>query len=434
MDTTPKGNRLHVAIFGRTNVGKSSVLNYILGQDLAITSPVAGTTTDVVEKAAELLPLGPVLFHDTAGLDDTSSLAKLRVQKTEGVFNRADVVLLVTEAEQWSSYEEAVLQKAQQKRIPVIAVVNKIDLDAPSSLFLEKLRNLAGWVVPLSTQNEAGRNMAIDLLKRYLIEAAPDDFMAPPSLVGDLLPPEGLVLLVIPIDMEAPKGRLILPEVQTIRDALDSDAAALIVKEHQLASVLKRLNRLPDLAVCDSQAIRQVAAEVPMEVPCTTFSILFARQKGNLNAAAEGAAVIKTLRPGDKVLIAESCSHHPLQDDIGRAKIPRWLREYVGGDLAIDVSAGRDYPKDLEKYRLVIHCGGCMLNRREMLSRIQSAKEAGVPITNYGLAISLTQGLIRRVLIALPRGPAGLRPENRGTASGRTWAPFLKWPPAGRDQ
>lgn len=180
MDSTPKGNRLHVAIFGRTNVGKSSVLNYILGQDLAITSPVAGTTTDVVEKAAELLPLGPVLFHDTAGLDDTSSLAKLRVQKTEGVFNRADVVLLVTEAEKWSSYEEAVLQKAQQKQIPVIAVVNKIDLDAPSSLFLNKLKNLTGWVVPLSTKDESGRDMVIDLLKRYLIEAAPDDFMAPP--------------------------------------------------------------------------------------------------------------------------------------------------------------------------------------------------------------------------------------------------------------
>jgi [FeFe] hydrogenase H-cluster maturation GTPase HydF len=424
MDTTPKGNRLHVAIFGRTNVGKSSLLNYILGQDLAITSPEPGTTTDVVEKAAELLPLGPVLFLDTAGLDDTSSLAKLRVQKTEGVFNRADVILLVTEAEKWSSYEEAVLQKAQQKKIPVISVVNKVDLDTPSSTFLDNLKGMTGWVVPLSTKNAPGRNIAIDLLKRYLIEAAPDDFMAAPSLVGDLLPPGGLALLIIPIDMEAPKGRLILPEVQTIRDALDNDAAALIVKEHQLAATLQTLKRLPDLAVCDSQAILQVAAEVPEEVPCTTFSILFARQKGNLAAAAEGAAVIKTLRPGDRVLIAEACSHHPLQDDIGRAKIPRWLKEYVGGDLEIDVSAGRDYPKDLEKYRLVIHCGGCMLNRREMLSRIQLAKEANVPITNYGMAISLTQGLIRRVLkpfpaalLAFDRKNADLSPQEQGPIS-----------------
>jgi len=402
MNTTPKANRLHVAIFGRTNVGKSSLLNYFLGQDLAVTSPEPGTTTDVVERAVELLPLGPVLFLDTPGLDDTSSLAQLRIRKTESIFHRADVILLVTEAGKWSSYEENVLQKAKQKEIPLISIINKIDLEAPTTSFYERLTSMTGRVVLLSTRNEAERNNAIDLLKRYLIEVAPDDFMETPSLVKDLLPPEGLALLIVPIDMEAPKGRLILPEVQTIRDTLDNDAAALVVKEHQLAAILRNLKRLPDLAICDSQAIRQVAAEVPLEVPCTTFSILFARQKGNLTAAAEGAAVITTLRPGDRILIAESCSHHPLQDDIGRAKIPRWLKEYVGGDLAIDVSAGRDYPKDLDQYRLVIHCGGCMLNRREMLSRIQKAKEADVPITNYGMVISLTQGVIRRVLSPFP--------------------------------
>ncbi len=402
MNTTPKANRLHVAIFGRTNVGKSSLLNYFLGQDLAVTSPEPGTTTDVVERAVELLPLGPVLFLDTPGLDDTSSLAQLRIRKTESIFHRADVILLVTEAGKWSSYEENVLQKAKQKEIPLISIINKIDLEAPTTSFYERLSSMTGRVVLLSTRNEAERNNAIDLLKRYLIEVAPDDFMETPSLVKDLLPPEGLALLIVPIDMEAPKGRLILPEVQTIRDTLDNNAAALVVKEHQLAAILRNLKRLPDLAICDSQAIRQVAAEVPLEVPCTTFSILFARQKGNLTAAAEGAAVITTLRPGDRILIAESCSHHPLQDDIGRAKIPRWLKEYVGGDLAIDVSAGRDYPKDLDQYRLVIHCGGCMLNRREMLSRIQKAKEADVPITNYGMVISLTQGVIRRVLSPFP--------------------------------
>ena len=402
MDATPKGNRLHIAIFGRTNVGKSSLLNYLLGQDLAITSPVAGTTTDVVEKAAELLPLGPVLFLDTAGLDDTSTLAELRLRKTEGVFKRADVILLVTEPGQWSRYEEEVRAAAEKQKTPLIAVVNKIDLETPSPAFIAELTTKVSHVVALSTTRGEGREAAISQLKRYLIEVAPDDFMAMPALLGDLLPAGGLALLVVPIDLQAPKGRLILPQVQAIRDALDNDAAALVVKEREVAAMLDNLKQLPDLAVCDSQAILKVSADVPSQVPCTTFSILFARQKGNLAAAAEGAAVIETLRPGDRVLVAESCSHHPLQDDIGRVKIPRWLRQYVGGELHVDVSAGRDYPENLERYRLIIHCGGCMLNRREMLNRIQMAREAGVPITNYGLAISYTQGVIRRVLAPFP--------------------------------
>ena len=402
MDATPKGNRLHIAIFGRTNVGKSSLLNYILGQDLAITSPVAGTTTDVVEKAVELLPLGPVLFLDTAGLDDTSALAAQRIRKTSGIFNRADVILLVTEPGRWSRYEEQVIAQAAEKKIPLIAVVNKIDLAPPSDAFLQEISAKAGRVVTLSATGPDGREEAIGLIKRYLIEVAPDDFMAVPGLLGDLLPSKGLVLMVVPIDIEAPKGRLILPQVQAIRDALDSDAAALVVKETGLLDAMGSLSRLPDLCVCDSQAIRKVAAEVPPEVPCTTFSILFARQKGNLAAAAEGAAAIASLRPGDKVLIAEACSHHPLQDDIGRVKIPRWLRQSVGGELDVEVTAGRDYPEDLSRYRLIIHCGGCMLNRREMLSRMQAAREAHIPITNYGLAISHTQGVIRRVLSPFP--------------------------------
>jgi [FeFe] hydrogenase H-cluster maturation GTPase HydF len=239
-------------------------------------------------------------------------------------------------------------------------------------------------------------------LKRHLIEMAPDDVIETPTLIGDLLPPGGLALLVVPIDMQAPKGRLILPQVQTIRDALDNDASALIVKERELASTLTYLNRKPDLAVCDSQVILKVSADLPRDIPCTTFSILFARQKGNLTVAAAGAAAIEILRPGDRVLIAEACSHHPLQDDIGRVKIPRWLSQYVGGELKIDFSAGRDYPEGLDQYRLIIHCGGCMLTRREMLARLQKAKEASVPVTNYGLAISFTQGVIRRVLSPFP--------------------------------
>ncbi len=402
MDSTPKGNRLHVAIFGRTNVGKSSLLNYLIGQEIAITSPVAGTTTDVVEKAAELLPLGPVLFLDTAGLDDTSELAVPRLKKTEKIFDRADCILLVTEADAWTGYEEDVLSEAEKRKIPVLLIVNKTDLRTPSPVFLEQLQKKTGRVFSVSCRDVSARDAALEVLKRHLIEMAPDDFIETPSLVGDLLPPGGIAVLIVPIDLQAPKGRLILPQVQTIRDALDNDAAALIVKERELADALSLLNRRPDIAVCDSQAILKVSADVPKEIPCTTFSILFARQKGDLSIAAAGAAVIETLRPGDKVLIAEACSHHPLQDDIGRIKIPRWLRQYVGGELQVDVSAGRDYPENLAEYRLIIHCGGCMLTRREMLGRLHKAGVAGIPVTNYGLAISFTQGVIRRVLSPFP--------------------------------
>ncbi|MEN6317895.1 MAG: [FeFe] hydrogenase H-cluster maturation GTPase HydF [Syntrophaceae bacterium] len=402
MDTTPKGNRLHIGIFGRTNVGKSSLMNLIVGQDIAITSPVAGTTTDIVEKAVELLPLGPVLFLDTAGLDDISTLSSLRLKKTQKVYDRADVILLVTEHEIWSDYEEAVLIEAGKHTIPIIIVINKIDLQPPSEGFIRQLKKRSEHVIPLSSIDWDERDRSVESLKRYLIEISPDDFIQTPSLIGDLLPPGGLAVLVVPIDLQAPKGRLILPQVQTIRDALDCDAAVLIVKERELSSSLATMNRLPDIVVCDSQAILKVSADVPCSVPCTTFSILFARQKGDIVSAAAGVTRIEELLPGDKILIAEACSHHPLQDDIGRVKIPRWLRQYVGAEIEVDVSAGRDYPDNLNDYKLIIHCGACMLNRREMLNRIQRAKEARVPITNYGIAISFLQGVARRTLSPFP--------------------------------
>lgn len=402
MDTTPKGNRLHIALLGRTNVGKSSFLNMLAGQDVAITSPVAGTTTDVVEKAMELLPLGPVLFLDTAGLDDVSELSALRLRKTEKIFDRADVAVLVTEADAWGSYEEEVLAEMEKRKIPVIVVINKIDLHRPSEHFLNDLNGKTAHLVTVSSLDADRRNSYLDSLKRHLLEVAPDDFVQPPSLVGDLLPPGGLAVLVVPIDLQAPKGRLILPQVQTIRDALDNDAAVLIVKERELPSTLTLLNRPPDVVICDSQAILKVSADVAPAIPLTTFSILFARQKGDLATAAEGAAHIETLQSGDQVLIAEACSHHPLQDDIGRVKIPRWLKQYVGGDIRTDVSAGRDYPTNLQEYKMIIHCGACMLTRREMLSRMQQAREAHVPVTNYGLAISFTQGVARRTLSPFP--------------------------------
>jgi [FeFe] hydrogenase H-cluster maturation GTPase HydF len=402
MDNTPKGNRLHIALLGRTNVGKSSLLNLMLGQDIAITSPIAGTTTDVVEKAMELLPLGPVLFLDTAGLDDLSELSGARLKKTAKVFDRADVIILVTEAETWTDFEEAVLTEAQNRKIPMLVVINKIDLLKPSAEHLKFLQSKSGWILTVSCNDETKRQSYLEALKQQLLEVAPADFVGNPSLIGDLLPPGGLAVLVVPIDLQAPKGRLILPQVQTIRDVLDCDAMTLVVKERELAAALTNLKSPPAIVVTDSQAILKVTADVPKEIPVTTFSILFARQKADLSIMARGAAAIDNLQSGDRILIAEACSHHSLEDDIGRVKIPRWLRQYVGGDLQIDTSAGRDYPDDLKKYKLILHCGACMMNRREMLNRLRKANEAGVPVTNYGIAISFLQGVIKRSLAPFP--------------------------------
>jgi [FeFe] hydrogenase H-cluster maturation GTPase HydF len=402
MDNTPKGNRLHIALMGRTNVGKSSLLNLMLGQDIAITSPVAGTTTDIVEKAMELLPLGPVLFMDTAGLDDISELSGARLKKTTKVFDRTDVIILVTESDTWTDYEESVLKKSKTRKIPILVVINKIDLHKPSIDHLKFLQSKSDRILKVSCSDETKRQNYLEALKQQLLEVAPADFVGTPSLIGDLLPPGGLAVLVVPIDLQAPKGRLILPQVQTIRDALDNDAMTLVVKERELAAALTNLKNPPAIVVTDSQAILKVTADVPINIPVTTFSILFARQKSDLTVMARGAAAIENLKPGDSVLIAEACSHHALEDDIGRVKIPRWLRQYVGGDLQIDTSTGRDYPDDLKKYKLIIHCGACMINRREMLTRLQKAQKADVPITNYGIAISFLQGVLKRSLAPFP--------------------------------
>jgi [FeFe] hydrogenase H-cluster maturation GTPase HydF len=402
MQETPKANRLNIAIFGRTNVGKSSLMNMLIGQDYAITSPVAGTTTDVVEKACELLPLGPVLFLDTAGVDDISELAQLRLNKTRKIYDRADVILLVTEPDAWTAFEDEVLLKAGENKIPVIVIINKTDLVKPELGFLENIRGKNSRVVEVSSIGSYDRDVYVNAVKQQLIDVAPDDFIEPPRLIGDLVNPGGIAVLVVPIDLQAPKGRLILPQVQTIRDTLDNDAAAFVVKERELSAMLSKLNRKPDVVVTDSQAILKVSADVPRDIRLTTFSILFARQKGDLSIAAQGAAEIDKLKPGDRVLIAEACTHHALEDDIGRVKIPRWLRQYLGFDVKADAYAGRDYPDNLSEYKMIIHCGGCMLTRREMMSRIQKAHQAGVAITNYGVAISFLQGVIRRSLEPFP--------------------------------
>lgn len=402
MKKTPKSLRLQIGLFGRTNVGKSSFLNLLAGQDVSVTSDVPGTTTDVVEKSMELLPLGPVTFLDTGGLDDDSELGELRIKRTQKIYRRADVIVLLTEAGKWNGFETQVVEQSQQQKTPLIVVVNKIDRQEPEQSFLQKLQQVTPYVMSSSCRQEAQRERYLNDFKQHLLATCPKDFLEPPSLIGDLLPSGGLAVLVMPIDLQAPKGRLILPQVQTIRDALDNDAATLVVKEREYAYTLSLLKRPPDLVVCDSQVVMKMVADTPKEIQCTTFSILFARYKGDLLENVRGAAALEALEPGDRVLIAEACSHHALEDDIGRVKIPRWLRQYVGGHLDIDSCSGRDYPENLTDYKLVIHCGGCMLTRREMLSRMHLAGQSDVPVVNYGVCISTLQGVLERALSPFP--------------------------------
>jgi [FeFe] hydrogenase H-cluster maturation GTPase HydF len=374
----------------------------IAAQDVAVTSPVAGTTTDVVEKAMELLPIGPVMFLDTAGIDDKSELSEARIRKTNAALERAEVCVLITEAGIWSEFEERISSEASVHNIPLIVIVNKADKLPVTQEFLEKVKKKTDKYVICSSIDMSNRQSYVMDFKQKLIEAVPEEMLRQPSLVGDLLSPGDIAVLIVPIDLQAPKGRLILPQVQAIRDALDNDAATLVVKEREYASVLQSLKNPPGLVVCDSQVVLKMVADTPAEIPCTTFSILFARFKGDLCEEVRGAAAIDTLSTGDKVLIAEACTHHAAEDDIGRVKIPRWLRQYCGEELQIDVCSGRDYPENLSQYKLIIHCGACMLTRREMLVRIQKAKQAGVAITNYGVAISFLQGVLQRVLSPFP--------------------------------
>ena len=403
MKNTPKGNRLHLGIFGRTNVGKSSFLNVLAGQDIAITSPVSGTTTDVVEKNMELLPIGPVVILDTAGLDDTSMLSKKRIEKTKKILKRSDIIILVTEPNTWTDFEENILNEAKAENTPVIIIVNKIDIEIPTDSFIDTIRKKNGeHYLLMSCVLIDKYDSYINNLKQMLQDVLPGEFINPPPLVGDLINPGGIAVLVVPIDLQAPKGRLILPQVQTIRDILDNDGATIVVKERELKNVLDNMKIKPDIVIGDSQIVLKMCADVPNDIKCTTFSILFARLKGDLVESARGAAYLEKLMPGDKVLIAEACSHHPLEDDIGRVKIPRWIRQYVGADIEIDSFAGHDYPDNLNEYSAIVHCGGCMITRKEMLNRIKYAKYSHVPITNYGVAISFLHGVLRRTLAPFP--------------------------------
>jgi len=409
MRSTPKGFRLHIGIFGRRNVGKSSLLNAMTRQAVSIVSDVAGTTTDPVEKPMELLPIGPVLFIDTAGIDDVGALGRMRVEKTRQVFDRTDVGVVVAEAGHWGEFEDLVVEELASRDIPTVAVFNKVDLAAPRTEVIERLK--ARKIATVETVASRGDGL-LDL-REALIRKAPEEFLNAPTLIGDLVPAGELAVLVVPIDLEAPKGRLILPQVQAIRDLLDSDAYCLVVKERELRDALDRLKRPPVLVVTDSQGFLKVAGDTPSEIPLTSFSILFARFKGDLLEFVRGALAVEHLQPGDRVLVAEACSHHPIGEDIGRVKIPRWLTQYVGGKLEFTHVQGHDFPEDLSPYRLVVHCGGCMWNRREMLSRILKCRKAGVPIANYGLTIAYSLGIFDRALAPFPSALEVYRRERK---------------------
>ncbi|WP_040952089.1 [FeFe] hydrogenase H-cluster maturation GTPase HydF [Gorillibacterium massiliense] len=405
MNETPRSNRLHIALFGRRNAGKSSVINAIVKQDIAVVSPVLGTTTDPVYKAMELLPIGPVVLIDTAGLDDEGELGELRKQKTYEVLNKTDMALLIIDSTVGvTAFDRDIADKLRSKSIPAIAVLNKIDLLPHGSE--ESLKQLAVAakeelnLLPIPVSAAVGQQ-GISELKKAITQAVPDEedkF----RIVGDLLSPGDLVVLVVPIDKAAPKGRLILPQQQVIRDILESDAISVVTKEHELRQTLESLGRKPRMVITDSQVFLKVAADTPKDIPLTSFSILFARHKGDLEQLVRGARAIDGLKDGDKVLIAESCTHHQQPDDIGKVKIPRWILQATGKQIQFDFANGMKFPDNVRDYSLIVHCGGCMLNRRQMLWRIEQAEEAGVPIVNYGVAIAHVQGILERAISPFP--------------------------------
>ncbi|MBQ8482534.1 MAG: [Alphaproteobacteria bacterium] len=388
MQTAPKSLRLHIAITGRVNSGKSSLLNLLCGQQAAITSPLAGTTTDVVEKAQELQPLGPVLWLDTAGFGDESELSGKRMEKTYRALERADVILLVCQGDNIGSQEQQIITLASNKNIPLIKIYNKSD----------KYNISATDGIRVNATDISSRDEVLNELKTELIKICPEDFLNVQPLVGDLAPEHSTVIMIIPIDYEAPKGRLIMPQVQAIRDCLDHNQNIIAVKEDDYINVLNNLKNPPALVICDSQIVDRMVRETPPNIKCTTFSILMARFKGDLSKMVHGAKTIAELQDGDKILIAESCTHHAMEDDIGRVKIPNWLLKKTGKALQIDHVSGCDFGEHLNEYKLVIQCGGCNINRREILSRIYKCEHAGVAITNYGVCISELKGVLNRVL------------------------------------
>lgn len=395
LNNTPSSNRLHIGIFGKRNAGKSSIINGITGQNLAIVSDVKGTTTDPVLKAMEILPLGPVVIIDTPGLDDEGDLGALRMQKAYQMLNKTDVAILIVDGTiGFTKEDDAIFTQIKKKNIPYVVVFNKQDLMADEDMVRIDTTGLCPYIWV-----SANSPTQMYELKELIAAQVPEDTQAAP-IIRDLVGKNDFVILVIPIDSAAPKGRLILPQQQTIRDLLEVNAVSIVVQDTELADTIAALEggKKPKLVVTDSQAFESVSKDVPEDILLTSFSILFARHKGNLWSQVEGAKAIDTLVDGDTVLISEGCTHHRQCDDIGTVKMPRWIKQYTGVDVNVEFTSGTEFPLDLSKYKLIIHCGGCVLNEREMKYRVQCAADAGVPMTNYGTAIAHMHGVLERSL------------------------------------
>lgn len=387
LNNTPAANRIHIGIFGRRNAGKSSVINAITGQSLAIVSDIKGTTTDPVSKAMELLPLGPVVIIDTPGLDDIGELGAQRIQKAYQVLNKTDIAILVVDASVgFTREDEEILKRIYDKKIPYVTVLNKID----RCEILPEIQDVSNTICV-----SAITGYHIQELKEMIAAQTPDN-VSDSCLVRDLIAPSDFVILVVPIDKAAPKGRLILPQQQTIRDILDGHGVSIVVSPQELPSTIASLGKKPALVITDSQVFEEVAQLTPKELPLTSFSILFARYKGSLSLLSEGALTIDQLKDGDTILISEGCTHHRQCGDIGTEKLPAWLQKHTGKQLQFEFTSGTEFPEELQKYRLIIHCGGCMLNEREMKYRLLCAKDQNIPVINYGMAIAHMKGILKR--------------------------------------
>ena len=400
LNQTPSAERIHIGIFGKRNAGKSSLINALAGQPVSIVSDFKGTTTDPVKKAMELLPLGPVVLTDTPGLDDTGELGTLRIEKTQQILNTTDIALLVIDGQLGITEEDTrILQQIRQKQIPFVIAVNKMDLTIASPVLPDEISR--EQILYVSAAAGTHIHELKELLAKQLGQTPKTR-----KIVGDLIHPGDFVVLVIPIDKAAPKGRLILPQQQTIRDILDHGATAIAVRDSELSETLKNLGRTPALVITDSQVFDAVAKIVPREIPLTSFSILFARYKGNLELAAHGAQTLKTLKDGDHVLICEGCTHHRQCGDIGTVKLPNWIRQFTKAEPEFTFTSGTEFPDDLTQYKLIIHCGGCMLNAKEMKYRIKCACDQNVPVTNYGMTIAYIHGVLERSLKPFPQAAA----------------------------
>ena len=399
LNATPSSERVHIGIFGKRNAGKSSLINAITGQNLAIVSEAKGTTTDPVYKAMELLPLGPVMIIDTPGIDDEGVLGSLRIQKAYQVLNKTDIALVIIDAAVGPSAEDLrLIERINTKKIPLLIVINKCETinEDKKTAYQALLSN--GKLLFVSAEQK----LNIFELKEAIAQTVPADENKA-QIVADLLSPSDFVVLVVPIDSAAPKGRLILPQQQTIRDILEADAAAIVVKENELTNTLQNLGKRPKLVITDSQVFKKVAAETPADILLTSFSILFARYKGNLQTAVQGVTALESLEDGDKILVGEGCTHHRQCDDIGTVKLPRWIKEYTGKNPEFIFTSGTEFPLDLSPYKIIIHCGACMLNEREMQYRIKYAADQNIPFTNYGITIAYINGILKRTVEPFPQ-------------------------------